>query len=471
MRRRSDLDHVERPLRDRAIGIADNHVWRSGCPTGRDHERKGKQPHPPALWPDPAALITLGMPATSHASRRAGARPPCAGTTRRFNLAIRNWNSASVTESDGPPSSLSRRDAYHDGIERRGSGEPRILRSARRRRRWRGLAGARRPARAAPAPAASSQPDARAHASQSRRLSCGDDQRAGATAERRLPRPPLVPAVDRSQSRKGPSATGSGSSTVNIARDHVSSRLGVPAPSAPRTSHRSTSACFTRSPRCCPVDDDHRLAFRPAMTQWAARARACSNTPSARSSLPSSWRCAAGWRVRASKSSLPSSASRTRAMQTSSCAPRSRDCAGTSEIGLMTEACHQFDALIARRAQLAAHEAAELDAHLAGCDSCRELARAMKPVTRGRICRHQRVRRHPSEMATRRRPREALRATLRSPGPDRHARALSHHRRGRSRRVRSRAACAGSSARPAGGAQGAVRGERRRRADGSSAKR
>jgi len=42
--------------------------------------------------------------------------------------------------------------------------------------------------------------------------------------------------------------------------------------------------------------------------------------------------------------------------------------------------CRQIDALIARRAQLMTHEVAELEAHLAGCDSCRELARAMKPL-------------------------------------------------------------------------------------------
>jgi len=42
--------------------------------------------------------------------------------------------------------------------------------------------------------------------------------------------------------------------------------------------------------------------------------------------------------------------------------------------------CRQIDALIARRAQLMTHEVAELEAHLAGCDSCRELARAVKPL-------------------------------------------------------------------------------------------
>jgi serine/threonine protein kinase len=46
----------------------------------------------------------------------------------------------------------------------------------------------------------------------------------------------------------------------------------------------------------------------------------------------------------------------------------------------MNDTCRQFDALIARRAQLTTHEAARLEAHLACCDSCRELARAVKPV-------------------------------------------------------------------------------------------
>jgi len=46
----------------------------------------------------------------------------------------------------------------------------------------------------------------------------------------------------------------------------------------------------------------------------------------------------------------------------------------------MTESCQQYDALIARAAQLTAEESARLEAHLAGCDACRELARAVKPV-------------------------------------------------------------------------------------------
>ena len=47
----------------------------------------------------------------------------------------------------------------------------------------------------------------------------------------------------------------------------------------------------------------------------------------------------------------------------------------------MNEACRRFDGLIARSAQLTTDEAAELEAHLAGCDSCRELARMVKPVS------------------------------------------------------------------------------------------
>ena len=46
----------------------------------------------------------------------------------------------------------------------------------------------------------------------------------------------------------------------------------------------------------------------------------------------------------------------------------------------MTETCHQFDALIARAAQLTPEESARLDTHLAGCGACRELARAVVPV-------------------------------------------------------------------------------------------
>jgi hypothetical protein len=40
----------------------------------------------------------------------------------------------------------------------------------------------------------------------------------------------------------------------------------------------------------------------------------------------------------------------------------------------------QFDTRIARSAQFTTEEAAELAAHLAGCGSCRELARALRPV-------------------------------------------------------------------------------------------
>jgi eukaryotic-like serine/threonine-protein kinase len=47
----------------------------------------------------------------------------------------------------------------------------------------------------------------------------------------------------------------------------------------------------------------------------------------------------------------------------------------------MADTCQEFDALIARRAQLTAQEVAVLEAHLAGCGSCRELARALKPLT------------------------------------------------------------------------------------------
>ena len=45
------------------------------------------------------------------------------------------------------------------------------------------------------------------------------------------------------------------------------------------------------------------------------------------------------------------------------------------------EACRSFDALIARSAQLTADEAAELEAHLASCISCRDLARAFAPAS------------------------------------------------------------------------------------------
>src|SRR5262249_54512084 len=47
----------------------------------------------------------------------------------------------------------------------------------------------------------------------------------------------------------------------------------------------------------------------------------------------------------------------------------------------MSDACRRFDALIARSAQLTAEDAAALEAHLADCDSCRELARAGKPLS------------------------------------------------------------------------------------------
>jgi WD40 repeat protein len=47
----------------------------------------------------------------------------------------------------------------------------------------------------------------------------------------------------------------------------------------------------------------------------------------------------------------------------------------------MADTCQEFDALIARRAQLTAQEAAVLEAHLAGCGSCRELARALRPLS------------------------------------------------------------------------------------------
>jgi eukaryotic-like serine/threonine-protein kinase len=47
----------------------------------------------------------------------------------------------------------------------------------------------------------------------------------------------------------------------------------------------------------------------------------------------------------------------------------------------MADTCQDFDPLIARRAQLTAQEAAVLEAHLAGCGSCRELARALRPLS------------------------------------------------------------------------------------------
>ena len=47
----------------------------------------------------------------------------------------------------------------------------------------------------------------------------------------------------------------------------------------------------------------------------------------------------------------------------------------------MSETCRNFDALIARAAQLTTDEAAKLEAHLAGCPSCRELARVLEPAS------------------------------------------------------------------------------------------
>ncbi|MEO8705651.1 MAG: protein kinase [Kofleriaceae bacterium] len=49
----------------------------------------------------------------------------------------------------------------------------------------------------------------------------------------------------------------------------------------------------------------------------------------------------------------------------------------------MNDACRQFDALIARRGHLTTDETAVLDAHLATCDTCRDLARVLKPVDSG----------------------------------------------------------------------------------------
>jgi len=79
-------------------------------------------------------------------------------------------------------------------------------------------------------------------------------------------------------------------------------------------------------------------------------------------------------------SSLASSACVDREMPRGSCVQRSRGCVGSSEIAPMDDTCGRFDALIARAPQLTAEQAAELEAHLAGCRSCRDLARAMKPV-------------------------------------------------------------------------------------------
>jgi eukaryotic-like serine/threonine-protein kinase len=46
----------------------------------------------------------------------------------------------------------------------------------------------------------------------------------------------------------------------------------------------------------------------------------------------------------------------------------------------MNETCRPFDSLIARTGQLPPAEAARLEAHLAGCESCRELARVLESV-------------------------------------------------------------------------------------------
>jgi eukaryotic-like serine/threonine-protein kinase len=46
----------------------------------------------------------------------------------------------------------------------------------------------------------------------------------------------------------------------------------------------------------------------------------------------------------------------------------------------MNDACRQFDTLIAHTARLTAKEAADLEAHLAGCAACRDLARVMRPL-------------------------------------------------------------------------------------------
>ena len=46
----------------------------------------------------------------------------------------------------------------------------------------------------------------------------------------------------------------------------------------------------------------------------------------------------------------------------------------------MNDTCRQFDSLIARAGQLSTAEAGTLEAHLAGCSSCRELARLLEPA-------------------------------------------------------------------------------------------
>jgi hypothetical protein len=50
------------------------------------------------------------------------------------------------------------------------------------------------------------------------------------------------------------------------------------------------------------------------------------------------------------------------------------------EISAMDDTCGQFDSLIARAGQLSTADAVRLEAHLAGCESCRELARLLQPV-------------------------------------------------------------------------------------------
>ena len=51
----------------------------------------------------------------------------------------------------------------------------------------------------------------------------------------------------------------------------------------------------------------------------------------------------------------------------------------------MDDTCRNFDGLIARFAQLTAEDAAKLETHLASCRSCRELARALKPVSQAAL--------------------------------------------------------------------------------------
>src|SRR3569833_1725112 len=84
--------------------------------------------------------------------------------------------------------------------------------------------------------------------------------------------------------------------------------------------------------------------------------------------------------ARASRSSPPSSRCRVPRMRPGWCAPRSRGCAGSSVSLCLSVCCCLFDTLIARAAQLTKEESARLDAHLAGREACRELARAVVPV-------------------------------------------------------------------------------------------